>query len=236
MTVLVILVVMLLSIVDGATKMWRANENRVDSYREARAALNVIAADLATIAVSKDTNLFRLDTNNNTLSFITAVSPSYQDGGGTNAVAVENKSDLCQVTYTWTYERPNPLNPKGPESYNLFRTFVSSTKTYSDIQSGSLFVSGTKEALARNIAKVRLEALTADPVKGLTSFKQSVETPMPDLLIISVDALNNEAVKRFHGASDWSDTNSATYRQNVRTFTARVRLPSKDSKSPATTP
>ncbi|MFV0415202.1 MAG: type II secretion system protein, partial [Chthoniobacterales bacterium] len=38
-TILSVLVVLLLSMLDNTTKLWRTNENRVESYREARAAL-----------------------------------------------------------------------------------------------------------------------------------------------------------------------------------------------------
>ncbi len=46
MAVIAVLVVLLLTLVDSASKLWRANESRVDAYREARVAINHRLKDL----------------------------------------------------------------------------------------------------------------------------------------------------------------------------------------------
>lgn len=49
MAILSGLIVLLFSVVDGTTKTWNQSEQRVDAFREARAALFVIARDLQTV-------------------------------------------------------------------------------------------------------------------------------------------------------------------------------------------
>lgn len=226
MAVLALLLVILLSIVDSATRMWRQSENRVDSYREARAALNVIAADFAAICISSDTNHFRL-VGENTVEFLTAVSPDYQDGG--------NNSNLCHVGYTWKYARANPLQVDSSEGYNLFRIFRSSNATINDVRNGSAPQAGTEELLARNIVDFRVAAFTLDGNGVRSKFQQSPDTPMPDVIEISLTALNNDVAQRFQTRSEWENKNSETRKQWQRTFTTRVRIDGNAVKTSAPT-
>jgi prepilin-type N-terminal cleavage/methylation domain len=224
MGVLAMLLVIMLSIVDSATRMWRQSENRVDSYREARAALNVIAADLAAICISDDTNHFRI-LGENAMEFLTAVSPDYQDGG--------SNSNVCHVGYTWKYARANPLQVNSSEGYNLFRSFRSSNDTVNNIKNGTPPQAGTEELLARNIVDFRIAAFTLNENGTRSPFQQSPDRPMPDVIEISLTALNNDVAQRFRTRSDWENPNSETRKQWERTFTTRVRINGSAVKSSA---
>ncbi len=247
MAVLSLLVVLLLSMVDNATKMWRQSENRVDAYREARAALNLMASDLASIYASTNTNFLyvnRPPTGMPSVSpaldgqifFISAI-PTVAQGSG-------QKSDLCTVGYFAGFDKTS-ITGKGESSMNLYRYFRPSNETFDDLKSGdiadtmtvsTLPTSDDAEVLAKNITGFKVTAYSKDPgTPGkLTPFNQSTNTPSPDVLEITLSAISNDAAKRFTTQSDWENTNSVTHRENVRTFTKRVVL-NRDA-SPTPTP
>ena len=142
MTVLAVLLVILLSMVDGATRLWRESERRVDSYREARAALNLITDDLSSFYASPDQHFFSValesseiedlvngaasPSEGHALFFITSLSRSAQDPTG-------NRSDLCTVGYFLAFGKSSQsATDKG--SYNLYRYFLSSDVTFENIE------------------------------------------------------------------------------------------------------
>lgn len=231
-TILAVLLLILMSMVDGATRLWRQSENSVDSYREARAALNVIAADLASIHVSSNTNFFKL-VGDKELRFLSAVRKDYQE-------VAESRSDLCEIGYTLSYERPEgPQSKAGiPESYNLYRTFNNSDPTFSNLRTNQLFRpdSGSRELLARNVADVQILAYTVDD-NGIPTqwLKPSDDNPMPEVIEITLKAINNDTAQKFKSKSDWSNENSALYKANIRKFTTRVHL-SREALAPSPTP
>ncbi len=163
-TVLTLLLVILLSMVDTATKLWRTNENRVDAYREARAAINMIANDLASAYASNDPNLFftQKDTDftipgtatepgmDGRLFFLTSLPTEAQEEG-------KNKSDLCTVGYFLGFARTSLLsNGKDDPSLNLYRYFRSSGGDTSD--------SGTKIDNSTYLAMIG-----GDPIRKIPS-------------------------------------------------------------------
>lgn len=147
-TILALLLVMLLSMVNGATSLWRTNENRVDSYREARAAINLIVSDLSSIYTSPNVNYLA---NPNLTSFYTQEdklpkTPVKKDGmdgsifflTATPSAAQEigkNKSDLCTVGYFLGFDKTS-LTGRGTESYNLYRYYRSSDETFNALTGG----------------------------------------------------------------------------------------------------
>lgn len=270
MSVLSVLLLILLSMTNGASKLWRENENRVDSYREARAALNMLASDLASLHASTNTALFAVTpkngrneddhdlptidptkTNdaenagmNGRIFFVTALPADAQEPG-------RNKSDLCAVGYFLAYDKTS-LTGKGSHTYNLYRCFRSSDDTFDDLKKGDGLknlapdtnpTSSNTEVLARNITgfKVKPYTINADPSK-LEDFTKSAQTPLPDMVEITIKAISNDAAKRF-GPDDkasWEDIHSLTRQQSERAFTTRVYLPGaaqvKTTPSPSPSP
>lgn len=273
MSVLALLLVLLLSMVNGATKLWKANENRVDSYREARAAINLIASDLASIYASPNAN-YVTDPNLKTfytqkdhlpatpvsvrnmdgsLFFLTATPTGAQEQG-------KNASDLCTVGYYLGLDKTS-LTGKGTASYNLYRYFRSSDDTFkamtkgmpagSPPQNGDILADvtidtsptnnnqgGSSEVLAKNITGFTVTPYTIPPPATLggaygtpKKFDKSADTPLPDMIEITVTAISNETAKRFttaSGAADkalWENAASVTRKQNDRKFKVRIYLP-----------
>jgi len=275
MSVLALLLVLLLSMVNGATKLWRANENRVDSYREARAAINLIASDLASIYACPNANYvidpnlktFYTHTKNDHLP-VTPVSVKNMDGSlffltATPTGAQEqdkNKSDLCTVGYYLGFDKTS-LTGKGAASYNLYRYFRSSDDTFkamtkgmpagSSPQNGDILTDvtidtsptnnnqgGSSEVLAKNITGFTVKSYTIPPPANPgdaygtpVEFDKSADTPLPDMIEITVTAISNDAAKRFTGVSgaadksQWENADSPTRKQNDREFKARIYLP-----------
>ena len=108
--VLALLVVAMLALVDGATKLWRDNEGRTDACREARAALVVMARDLRNAVASTSADFIKFNfrsgaasTNyGNNVFFLASLPSSAQDPN--------SKSDVCEVgNFSRSIELPQAL-------------------------------------------------------------------------------------------------------------------------------
>lgn len=240
MAVLAVLVVMLLGLVDSASKLWRANESRVDAYRETRAALNIIRRDMDKALAGTNTNFFRAndlayvyladaekDTNYaGALFFLTALPANAQQPNA-------NNSGICQVGYFLGYGKTtmSPDNAGGA-SMNLYRYFLSSDATFAKLtnnaQTGYFNMGLTPtdpnvELLAKNVVGFRVKTLTAD---GLP-YVQTPAAPLPSVIQIEITAVNQEVAKKLTSSEMWL-TNSSTLKslieQNVQTFNTKVSL------------
>ncbi len=235
MAVLSLLVVMMLGLVDSATKLWRDSENRVDAYREARAALGIMSRDLRNVLATTNTNFFLLnedgafakaplgaETNTNSASaafFLTALPVNAQEDG-------KNKSDICEVGYFLGFER---LTGAENRTLNLYRFFVSSDDTFARLGGGSNFagvpLAGARsELLARNIREFKVTPY-AFSNNAYVPFVPSTNKAMPDLVELTVTAVNQDAAKRFTSKTDWTGLNPPDTLTNAQqTFTTRIRL------------
>lgn len=228
--VLSLLLVVLLNIVQGTTILWRGAENRVDAYREARAALQVMASDLRNILPSTNTDYFRTNlTSSSNVGFLAALPLSAQDAN--------SKSDICTVGYFLAYGNKSPVaGADGRLSYNLYRYFAESDETFTNLSQGApLFPNVTPanaaraEILARNIVGFQIRPLMTNAT-GFTAWTYNATTsPMPPLLEIQLTAINNERTMRFeNNIIPWSTfmatTTNADYLKNTKTFTTRIKL------------
>jgi len=257
MAVLSILIVILMSLVDGATKLWKLNENRVDSYREARAAINTIAADLGTMMVTTNQDLFAYNIDSKLPSsaqkpsdasniFFLSGQPNFaQDHPPQNESSSKldpNRGNVCVVGYFLAFDN---ITTDAPKSMNLYRYFKSSGDAFEAIKTNTLLpdslLTGPSgaEVLARNITSFRIKAYTVKEDGSTGEYKRSADTPLPDFFDIELTALNNEVVKRFKkdDKAPWLDKNSLATKQNARTFRTRVRLRSEAvTRLPTPTP
>jgi prepilin-type N-terminal cleavage/methylation domain-containing protein len=244
MAILAILIVILSTMVDSSAKLWRQSENRVDSFREARAALNLIASDMQSIAFPKESNpkqprFFALNSGAelpgsasqspeaSSLFFLSALPTSEQQ-------ADENKSDLCTIGYFLAYDSPT-LNQKD-KSLNLYRFFRSSDKTDVVLRGqdpiAANFTTGPsgEEVLARNIVGFKIRGYIVDAITGtVTDYPDATGTP-PSYLDIELTAVNNEAAHHLDSKAKLTDQGSSTYRREARTFTTRIDLSSARSQ------
>ncbi len=235
-SVLCILLVILLNIVQGATNLWRTSENKVEAYREGRAALQIISSDLRHTLASTNTNFFRRDIssypNSTNVAFLATLPLSSQE---TNSL-----SDVCTVGYFLAYDNKSPVSGiTGRQSYNLYRYFVESNETFAKLSDSSgpadvldFDPSRPPEILARNVVGFKATYFITNGPGSFTTWTQSAATPMPDIVEIQLTAVNNERTMRFgaRGASgEWDafsgNTNSPDYLKNTKTFTTRINIP-----------
>ena len=234
--VLCILLVILLNIVQGASNLWRTSENKVEAYREGRAALQVISSDLRHALASTNTNFFRRNIssypNSTNVAFLATLPLSSQE---TNSL-----SDVCTVGYFLAYDNKSPVSGiTGRQSYNLYRYFVESNETFAKLSDSSgpadvldFDPSRPPEILARNVVGFKATYFITNGPGSFTTWTQSAATPMPDIVEIQLTAVNNERTMRFgaRGASgEWDafsgNTNSPDYLKNTKTFTTRINIP-----------
>ena len=235
-SVLCILLVILLNIVQGASNLWRTSENKVEAYREGRAALQIISSDLRHTLSSTNTNFFRRDIssypNSTNVAFLATLPLSSQE---TNSL-----SDVCTVGYFLAYDNKSPVSGiTGRQSYNLYRYFVESNETFAKLSDSSgpadvldFDPSRPPEILARNVVGFNATYFITNGPGSFTTWTQSAATPMPDIVEIQLTAVNNERTMRFgaRGASgEWDafsgNTNSPDYLKNTKTFTTRINIP-----------
>jgi prepilin-type N-terminal cleavage/methylation domain-containing protein len=248
LAVLSLLIVMLMSMVDNGAKLWRENENRVEAYREARAALGMIERDLRNAIAMNDTNFIRINaeafpklletdvqknTNGGSAIFFLAAQPAAaQDSAA-------NKGDICEVGYFVGYGNSSagPVVSGGGKSMNLYRYFRSSDGTFSNLtnSSSSLFTNVTitgaeSDLLARNIKSFRLIPYHLDAAGDCVPYNPTTYGAMPDLLEVSITALNQDVSRKLSSVAAW--TNSSSSLTNVtgaaeQRFTTRIRLHDK---------
>jgi len=225
-SVLSILLVVLLNIVQGATSLWRGSENKVEAYREARAALQVMSSDLKNILPTTNTDFFRTNlTNTPNIGLLAALPIHSQD--------TTSLSDVCTVGYFLKYDDKSPVaGANGRQSYNLCRYFVSSNQTFTKLTNKPQDVlnlnTNNFEILARNIVGFQAAYYS----KNGTEFTTWPDgTNMLHIVEIKVTAVNNERTMRFgaRGASgEWdnfsANTTSSDYLKNTKTFTTRIKL------------
>lgn len=246
MTVLSLLLVLLLNMVNSGIVLWRTNENRVDSYREARAALGVLSRDLQNaVADTNATFLFNapafanlpdvenlvVNTNQGAaVFFLTSLPTRAQD-------IASNKSDVCLVGYFLAFGKSSSAGNSPVNTLNIYRYMLSSDPTFIRLGSSplapfpsTLTTSDARvELLARNVTRFTASAHTFTN-NGLVPFSASADTPIPDLVEIRISAINQEAGKKLgNSASDfsaWLSTHGAIHSNIIapveQTFTTRI--------------
>jgi prepilin-type N-terminal cleavage/methylation domain-containing protein len=245
MAVLAVLLMILLSVVNGTTRMWRTTENRVDSFRETRAALGVINNDLKALVVSREPGHFALDVTTglpdsaikpataNNIFFLAALPSDQQDATDTNDDKIpDNASEICIVGYFLAYDSPTfgRIEP----SMNLYRYFLSSGPSFQVLKKGGSLAkdisttagSANVEVLARNVTGFQIKAFKVGP-NGPESFKNDGTQGLPDFLDLQITALNNESarkMKKEHWHNPESGMMKNIFSQEARTFSTRVNL------------
>lgn len=238
MAVLAILVVMMMGLVTSATTLWKQSENRVDAFREARAALTIISRDLGNLLASTNTNYFLLNSHG-AFSKVPSGAETHEHRAGAifflaslpkNAQDPVSLSDACEVGYFLGFERTKAGGSNSQPTLNLYRFFRSSNPTFSNLLAGSLFGNATigptgEEMLARNVREFRITPLIFTNGAYSTNFTPSTNKPVPDALEIAITAVNQEAARRFTNKSDWTAPAPPAALTNAQhTFITRIHL------------
>jgi hypothetical protein len=120
----------------------------------------------------------------------------------------------------------SPIN-----TMNIYRYILSSDPTFARLTntSGSLFPNDLTtlhrnvELLARNVTRFTAKAYTLTN-NSLVTFSASANTPLPDIVELSVAAINQDAAKKLPSLSEWTNSTNPVIRPVEQTFTTRVNL------------
>ena len=247
LSVLSVLVVLLFGLVESATRLWRDNENRVDAFREARAALAVISGELRNFCATTNPGFFSTNALGITapgadaqgLYFLTRLPPTSQG---------ETLSDLCVVGYERRWARQNAgvgqTNAADParEGYQLFRSFHGSSVTYARLRAGTPPLNDLQvpegsgaprsEILARNILHLEIRCFATNPAytnsaDAYLAWTYSTNNPTPQMIEISLTAIPDETARKLAGQTARWSTNEPLVAREARTFSTRIALPDR---------
>jgi prepilin-type N-terminal cleavage/methylation domain-containing protein len=225
MVVLAVLVMAMMSLVDGASNLWRKSESRIDACREARAALTVMTRDLRNAVTGTNLNLMRFNLQSGVVGTNYGSNVFFLASLPTSAQEADSKSDLCEVGFFLALDRtPASTN----RSLNLYRYFRSSNQTFSNLISGSLFTDITagasgEELLARNVLAMKITPVSSSGSDWIP-FVRTPETPLPEVIEITLLTVGHDVAEKLEDLNGWTETNSFLIRQAVQSFTTRVNI------------
>ncbi len=225
-----LLMLLLLTIMGSSMKLWRQQSSKEESFREARAALNVLARDMSAAVIS--TNAYWFYSNGtNQLAFLTTLPYTGQGSAESPNYAL---GDICAVGYSLEYS----TNDTSESQYNmsLYRYISFSNPTYTNFLSGAnpvenIFTSvdGTntvRQLIARDIPQVSFVVYTNDstgtPWVVPTSQLSDLGLPSNMTINVGLTALNDRTAVLLTTQAQWQATN-ALLLQNEELFALRVR-------------
>jgi type II secretory pathway pseudopilin PulG len=139
--ILTILALAMIQILNQSSKMWTRTQDKFDTFREARAALHRIAADLRrahitayspmAINPTDDGTLLPSTPANRSSIFFIAKQPAIITDAG-SPIAITDIADLCAIGYYTAYAPDSynsPPGPANPSRFNLYRYYRGSEIT-----------------------------------------------------------------------------------------------------------
>lgn len=224
MAVLSLLVLLLIAMTEGASRLWRDGERKREAACEARAALGAITADLHSAVLTGDSSTL----------LVTPAEPGKEGGGLFFLVshprerrddgAAGNKGDLCAAGYFVA------ADPDGSGVEHLYRFHAPPGDVARALAAGDLKElyagaspanTGTTELLARHIT--RLEVRPAADREG----------GGPELLLVSVAALGSSSSRLVASGLLSPQRRESLLREHLQRYTTLVRLPPRRQPFPA---
>jgi hypothetical protein len=216
-----LLVLLLFSIMNNATGLWRQQSSKEEDFREARSVLRFLSKEVYAAPISTNVGWFSFSTTN--LAFVTTLPDSAQS-------ANLNNGDLCAVGYSWEW---GPNDASGVQTnMSLYRYVSFSGPTYTNVivnvngAVSSIFnnpdgVTTVRELVARNVSQFSVTCYTND-ING-TPWICSAPAGMPNMLNVTITTLNDRAAALLKTQAQWANTSSPLIQQNQETFSLRVR-------------
>lgn len=227
-----ILILLLFSILSLSTKLWLAQTAKENDFREARAALNMMSRDLNAAITTPNQNWYYGVTNPAPsptpaqLAFLTTLPDASQPSG-------VDRGDICTVGYSLEYTTNDASSTE--TNMSLYRYIGFSDWTYNNIvhtngpagvQSVSVIFSSVdnvnvvKSLIARDVSQFNFTGYTNTP-NAAPGLDTSVY--IPDILDMSLTALNEQAAKLLTTQAMWQNSSNALLLQNETTFNLRVQ-------------
>jgi type II secretory pathway pseudopilin PulG len=215
-----LLVLLLFSIMNNATGLWRQQSSKEEDFREARSVLRFLSKEVYAAPITTNANWFSYSSTN--LAFITALPDTAQS-------AAYNKGDLCAVGYSWEWGANDASGVQ--TNMSLYRYVTFSTPTYytnivNGVSVSTMFntydgINTVRELVARNVSQFSVTCYTND-ANG-TPWVCPNPTGMPNMLNVTVSTLNDRAATVLTTRAQWANTNTPFIQQNQESFTLRVR-------------
>ena len=210
--ILLVLMLLLLGMGDGASKIWRDGEGRREAQRELRASLQMITEDLhsAVITTNAESLEIRQAEEGRPQSLFFLVS---HPGDRRHA---EIKGDLCAAGYFLAED------PKESGCTNLYRFHASGDSVAKAVEDDSLQElyreaspsnAFTTELLARNIVSLRIVPLP-------------IHTSHPELLELTLSAINARTAHLIAKEPKAVERNARLLRERAQCSTGIIHLPS----------
>ncbi len=209
--ILAVLILILLGMGDGASKVWRDGEGRREALRELRASLQIITEDLhsAVITTNSDSlNIGKSEQEQSPGLFFLVSHPADRRHS-------EIKGDLCAAGYFLA------ADPKEKGCTNLYRFHASGELVAKAVEEDSLQElyskaspenNTTTELLARNIVSLQIRPLLEQA------------TP-PELLELTLSAINTRTARLIGSDPKAVERNGHLLREGLQRSTAIIHLP-----------
>jgi len=223
-----LLILLLFSLISGATKLWRQQTAEEESYREARAALNTLSRDMNGALITTNTAWF-YSNGTNQLAFLTTLPNTAQN---TNVAP----GDICAVGYSLEYSTNDASGYQ--INMSLYRYVCFSGPTYTNFLLNPTYsitnifvnpdgVNTVRQLIARDIPQFSITSYTNNASGVLTSCSDSV-TPVTVLTTnmfvnVGITAVNDRVALQLTTQTKWTNTASALIQQNEEVFNLRVR-------------
>jgi len=212
--ILSILMVLLLGMTDGVTRVWSESERKREASREARAGLRMITEDLHNAVITTNPETFCITTAQDDPSagkriFFLVSHPR-------ETVHGKPDGDLCAVGY---FIAPDP----GSGAVNLYRFHADPTVVRDAVENGTIKAlyskasptnATTTELLARAVLRLGINEL---PTHELHS--------MPEALLLTLDAVNGDTARLIATDPGALERNARLVRLHLQRFSTIVRLP-----------
>ena len=119
--VTLILVGILFRVFAAAASQWQAADQRIDTFRDARAALQIMTRDLSRADINGNAQMLTLS------DIYTVPTPPFaKEAYAITPIPNTGKSDLCTVGYYCAYDNTT-------KAYSLKRLFKGSDATYTSL-------------------------------------------------------------------------------------------------------
>ena len=211
--ILAFIMIILVGMADGASRIWRDGGRRREASREARAGLEMITEDLHSAVITTNPTTFQItkdiEGESGSRLFFLVSYPGEKR-------SISNEGDLCATGY---FIAADPLEPGMRNLYRFHASGSLVAKSFKKDRLKELYATAspkntaTTELIARHI-----EQLEVRPVDNASS---------SDLLMISVSAIGGEtALILASSPKDSSkERNQRLLRQHLQRFSTIVRLP-----------
>jgi prepilin-type N-terminal cleavage/methylation domain-containing protein len=227
MVILSILLLLLIGMTDGASRLWRDGEHRRESLREATAGLQMISDDLHSAVVTSNPATLLIESRDQEHEYPDEAStdPSRQEGEklfflvshSLDHREIDARGDLCAVGYF--VGRSSETN--GVD--HLYRFHASGKEVMEALDKGTL-----RELYAQaSPSDPRSTELLARNIVGLnvSPIDKTLPGGHPEALSVSISAINSDTARLLSSDPGAKQRNDRLILRHLQKFSTIVRLP-----------